>query len=270
MGDKPSNKNGKKIDDLYLDYINFKEAKKIDKRSFCYYYCHLLFFNQLLLNLISCCSCNFSKSFLPFPLKLIKLLFLYMINLFINAILTSDNYLIEKYNYFNNKYDIENNIININNNEKISYSIKNGKIQIIGSFFICLFLHYILLCFINIRKKIGKLLIKEGKNKEIKEKNEFKNNKKQIEKIKSDMSCKFNYFFVICLLIMIVIFFYLTNICVAYNGTVIDIFSQSLISFILLQINPFVICFIVSLFRYLGLAGNCPFFFLINKCLSGL
>ena len=270
MGDKPSNKNGKKIDDLYLDYINFKEAKKIDKRSFCYYYCHLLFFNQLLLNLISCCSCNFSKSFLPFPLKLIKLLFLYMINLFINAILTSDNYLIEKYNYFNNKYDIENNIININNNEKISYSIKNGKIQIIGSFFICLFLHYILLCFINIRKKIGQLLIKEGKNKEIKEKNEFKNNKKQIEKIKSDMSCKFNYFFVICLLIMIVIFFYLTNICVAYNGTVIDIFSQSLISFILLQINPFVICFIVSLFRYLGLAGNCPFFFLINKCLSGL
>ena len=260
-----SSKNQKgKINDLFLDYLSFKNAKKQDKRSFCYYYCHLLLFNQLFLNLCSCCSCSISESFIPFPLKLIKILFLCMINLFINSILTNNKYIIEKYNYFNEKYDIENNKIDSINNEIVLYSIKNGKIQIIISFFICLLLHYLLGCLFNIRKKIYILL--KNEKLEVKE----KINKKSFVKIKNSINCIFNCYAIICLLFMIAIFVYLTLFCIVYSGTIIDVISQSITCFIILQICPFVICFFVSSLRYLGLNGDCPLLFLVNKCLSGL
>ena len=255
---------GKLEFDLILDYLNFKDARKQDKRSFCYYYCHLLFYNQLLLNLLSCCPCSIAESFIPFPLKLIKILFLYLINLFINAVLISNNYLIEKYNYFNDKYDIENNLISPMIKEKVYFSINKGKMNILISFCVCLFLQYFLGCIINIRRKIAKILISELKN-------EKKINKNQnIKKIENRMTCMIHSFVIICLLFMIAIFFYLTNYCAVYSGIAIDILSQSIISFVALQFWPFIICFFVSCFRYIGLKCNCHLFFLINKCLSGL
>ena len=253
---------GKISYDLLLDYLNFQKAKKNDKRSFCYYYCHLLFFNQLILNLLSCCICSISISFIPFPLKLIKILFLYLINLFINVIMTNNKYMIDKYNYFNEKYDIENNEINPDINEKILYSIKNGKTNILISFIVYLVLQYILGCLLNIRKKIANILLDE--------KSRFGDKDKKIIKIKDNLSCMINSFAIICLLIMIVILIFLTNYCVIFNGMIIDIISQSISSFIILQICPFVICFFVSLLRTLGLKYNCRLFFLLNKCLSGL
>ena len=255
-------KYGKISYDLLLDYLSFQKAKKTDKRSFCYYYFHLLFFNQLILNLLSCCIFSISISFIPFPLKLIKILFLYLINLFINVIMTNNKYMIDKYNYFNEKYDIENNEINPDINEKILYSIKNGKTNILISFIVCLVLQYILGCLLNIRKKIANILLDE--------KSRFGDKDKKIIKIKDNLSCMINSFAIICLLIMIVILIFLTNYCVIFNGMIIDIISQSISSFIILQICPFVICFFVSLLRTLGLKYNCRLFFLLNKCLSGL
>ena len=252
-------KKGKKEYDLFLDYLSFKDAQKQDKRSFCYYYCHLLLFNQQLLNLLSCCSCSISESFIPFPLKIIKILFLFIINIFINSVLINNNYIIEKYNYFNEKYDIENNKINSINNEIIIYSIKNGKMQIIVSFFVCLFLQYIIGCLLNIRKKIYNLL--KDEKKEVKE----KININSIKKIKNNIICMINSFAIICILLMVVIFLYLTNFGYVYSGTIIDIISQSIACFLILQICPFVICFFVACFRYLGLQGNCSSLFLLNK-----
>jgi hypothetical protein len=260
----PPKEKNKKLDfDIYLDYLSLKEAIKEDKRSFCYYYCHLLFFNQLILNLISCCSCNISESFMPFPIKLMKFIFLYLIGLFINAILTTNEYILNKYNYFNDKYDIENNDINPSLNEKVIYSISNGLLNIIISFCICLFLQYLLGCALNVRRTIGNIIIKE--NSESKERHKI-----NIRKIQNSMICKFNTFFILCLLILIVVFLYLTNYCAAYSGMAVDIIAQSVISFIILQICPFFICFLISCFRYMGLSCNCQLFFLIDKCLSGL
>ena len=252
---KSLNKNEKIENDLYLDYINFNEAKIKDKRSFIYYYYHILFFNQLLLNLFSSSFNKVSNSFIPLPIKIIRLLFLYMINLFINAILTNNNYLLKKYNYFNDKYNIKNNIINISNKEKISYSIKYGKTQITSSFFICLILLYIFGYLFNTRKKIAHLLT-NGRKDEISEK--YENKDEKIKKIKSNMILKFKFFIIISFIIMIIIFFYLTNFCAVYYSTVIDIISQSIMSFILLQICPFIICLIVSILRYIGLKYNFP------------
>ena len=162
---EPKEKNNKINLDIYLDHLNLKLAKKEDKRTFCYYYCHLLFFNQLILNLISCCSCNIAESYIPFTIKLMKFLFLYFVGLFMNSILTTNEYIIKKYNYFNKKYNIENNDINPNLSEKIKYSIFHGLKNIIISFCVCLFLKYILGVFLNVRRKIGNILIKESKEK---------------------------------------------------------------------------------------------------------
>ena len=259
----PKEKNKKSDLDIYLDYLSLKEAIKDDKRSFCYYYCHLLFFNQLILNLISCCSCNIAESFIPFPIKLMKFIFLYLIGLFINAILTTNKYILNKYNYFNGKYDIENNDINPSLNEKVIYSISNGLLNIIISFCICLFLQYLLGCALNVRRTIGNIILKEDSKSN-------ERHKINIRKIQNSMICKFNTFFILCLLILIVIFLYLTNYCAAYSGMVVDIISQSVMSFIILQICPFFVCFLISCFRYMGLNCNCQLFFMIDKCLSGL
>ena len=165
---KTSKKNFGKISyELVLDYLDFKNARNDDERTFCYYYCHLLFFNQLILNLFSFCKYSISISFIPFPIKLVRILLLFLINVFINAILANNKYMIDKYNYFNKKYNIENNAINISINEKIVYSIKNGKINILLSLFICLGLQYILACLLNIRRKIAYLLMDEKKISEI-------------------------------------------------------------------------------------------------------
>lgn len=247
--------------DLFLDYLNFKNAKKKDKRTFCQYYCHLLFFNQQIINMFSCCSYCIS---IPFPLKIIKILFVFMIDLFINSILLNENYIFEKYNYFNENYNIENNKISSIKKKIILYAIKNGKIQITSSFFICLALHYIISALLNIRKQIYHLLKKD------KEEPKEKIEKKRIEKIKNSIFCRINLVVIICLLIMIILSIYLTNFCIVYSGTVIDLISQSMTCFIILQIILFIICFIVSSLRYLGLKGDCPLLFLINKCLSGL
>ena len=212
--------------------------------------------------MFSFCKYSISISFIPFPIKLVRILLLFLINVFINAILANNKYMIDKYNFFNEKYDIENNSIYPDINEKIVYSIKNGKINILLSFFICLALQYILGCLFNIRKKIANLLI------DIKNKSGDKD--KKIKKIKDNLSCMIYSFAIICILFMIIIFFYLTNYCVAYRGIIIDIISQSVSSFIILQICPFVICFLTSLFRSLGLKYNCRLLFLLNKCLSGL
>ena len=182
-----------------------------------------------------------------------------------NSILTTNEYIIKKYNYFNKKYNIENNDINPNLSEKIKYSISHGLKNIIISFCVCLFLKYILGVFLNVRRKIGNILIKESKVK-----NEKILNKTNMRKIQKNMFCKFNTFFIFCLLIMIVIFLYLTNFCLVYSGMVIDIISQSIMSFIILQICPFILCLFISGFRSIGLKYNSQLFFLINKCLSGL
>ena len=271
---KKSKDNKKEKPDLFFDYLSFKDAKDKDERTFCHYYWHLLFFNQLILNLLSFCSCNIAETYLPFPLKLIKLLFLYMINLFITAFLINDTYLLKKYNFFNEKYDIENNIVDISINEKISFSIKNGKNQIVISFFACLFVHYVLSCFLNIRKKVYlNILNTEGKNKinkeEIKTKKTLKTEIGMKENIKYYLEKKVNIFMLICLLLMIIIFSFLTNFCAVYSGTEIDIIILSLTSFIILQIAPFIICYIVAVLRYLGLKADSKILFLINKCLSG-
>ena len=136
--------------------------------------------------------------------------------------MTNNKYMIDKYNYFNEKYDIENNEINPDINEKILYSIKNGKTNILISFIVCLVLQYILGCLLNIRKKIANILLDE--------KSRFGDKDKKIIKIKDNLSCMINSFAIICLLIMIVILIFLTNYCVIFNGMIIDIISQSISS----------------------------------------
>ena len=234
---------------LDLDYIILSEAIKRDNRTFCELYTHLLALKQPIWDMLSQIKAlEINKSFVPLSMKVIRFLFMLGFNMFINSLFLTQNYFKKKYTYFNNKYNIQynENIQGISNNEKFSYAIKNTIGFSIATFFICIIVQFTInYYFFNLRRKIWTILKEcdDDTKEEIKEMNKFFN----------DKNCSFILIAFINFAFMIVFFFYIINFSQAFKGGVLDYVAGTFMTWLFLQVAPFVSCLISASFRYLGL-----------------
>ena len=247
---------------LHLDFIPLIEARKIDKRKFCDIYCHLLSLKQPILDLVADIdSFGLNKSLVPAAMKIVRFLFFISLNLFLNSLFLTQKYFKKKYDFFNEKYSLEKSEENygkINDKEKFIFAIKHCYIFSIICFGIITLVQFLInYNLFNLRKKVWHIIKKSNneKNEEIKEINIF--------------LLKYNIYYIIItvinLIFVLVFFYYLINFSQVYKGGYIDYLTAGFMTWILLQIFPFITCLISTCFRVSGIKNGYKKLYKLNQ-----
>ena len=235
---------------LKYDFLSLYEGRKKDKRSFCDIYCHLLTLKQPILDLLSDINVlELNKSFVPFSMKVIRFLFFLSFNLFLNSLFLTQKYFKKKYNFFNGKYSlelIEDNYGKINVKEQFIFALEYCIINSVICFIILLCIQFLInYAFFNLRKKVW-LIIKQcnnDKKEEIREVNVF--------------FLKYNTYYLIIasinFILMLLFFYYLINFSQVYKGGCIDYITGGFMTWVMLQVFPFITCFISTILRICGI-----------------
>ena len=163
-----------------------------------------------------------------------------------NILHLNHKYFYHKFEYFDKKYDLRNIELDtkISSGEIFSYAFKNAFLMGFISFIICFLVQELLNRFvINNRVEIDKLINSTiGKVKD-----------DNIRKVLSKPRIKYIILVSINFIFMIVFFYCITNFYGVYRGGTIDYIAASLITFIFIQIFPFILCLIFALLRYFGI-----------------
>ena len=234
---------------LELDYIILSKAIELDKRGICELYTHLLALKQPIWDMLSDIKAlQINRSFIPLSMKIIRFVFMFCFNMFLNSLFLTQKYFKKKYNYFNNKYNIQydENSKSISSSEKFVYAIKNTIAFSVSVFIICLVIQFFMNYYLyNLRKQIWVILTEcdDDKKEEIKEMNKFFNSK----------NCFYIILASIKFILIIFFFFYIINFSQAYKGGIIDYVGATFMTWLFLQVIPFISCLIFALFRYYGL-----------------
>ena len=228
-------------------YTSLNDAKKYDKTTFFEYYCLILGLRQPIINLCVTNKCIYlGEDYVPLTIKTIRFIFILSLNMFMNILHLNHKYFYHKFEYFDKKYDLRNIELEtkISSSEIFSYAFKNTFLMGFISFIICFLVQEILNRFvINNRVEIDKLInstigkVKDERIKEILRK----------PRIKYIILVSINFAF------MIVFFYCITNFYGVYRGGIVDYIAAFLITFIFIQIFPFILCLIFALFRYFGI-----------------
>ena len=242
-------KSKKKINISLFDYMTLAEAKSKDFRKFKTLYWNVLSLRHSVINLFSCIKfLQITSSYTPIQIKIIKFIFMIVLNMFVNAIILSQDYFNKKFHYFNNKYNIlHDEIYNITSGEKFRYAMSHSFPRVLSALIICLVIQGLIeYGFFRERKKIYSLFILHGIN-EI--------NKNVVDLMKK-IKIKYYVFIFINFALMVVFFIYLANFASVYTGGILDFIGAGLITFILIQIFPFVSSLLLSLLRFYGLKNT--------------
>ena len=211
---KNNNKNFLEPIDSELNSFPYKEALKIDKRSYCQYYCSLLKKKHSILFSfypIKDYNAQIIKSFLFF--------FYFTSDFTINSLFFTDETM--------HKIYVDSGIFDLN------YQLP----QIIYSYLISSAINLI----------IEYLSLSENTIISIKEIN-FINLKEKKKKLRY-MKIKFCFFFIITFILLLAFCYYLSCFCCIYENTQIHLIKDSLLSFGISLITPFFICLIPGIFR---------------------
>ena len=241
------------------EYISFTEAIKNPSVSFWDYYLKLIQLKQPIIGLFSPIKrLKIEESHIPTLVKLMRIIFIFSLNMFFNVLHLEQKYYRAKYKYFNKKYNIRYAYLdkNISLSERFVYGLKHAILSGFISFLICLIIQSIFnYFFFNIKKKLTEIeaVAKVDSN----QKNNKKNiNKKDIlELMKKAKKC-YIIFFSIGFGIMIIIFYSVIIFSEVYIGGVLDFIAGVFWAFIFLQIIPFIYCLIFSLCRYKGIKNS--------------
>ena len=225
--------------------LRVKDTQTVENFSFCGFYWYLLGLKQPILNLTSEIKIfRITESFIPSGIKGIRFIFMISLNFFINSTLLSQKYFSKKFHYFDSKYNIRfiDYGTDIPTNERFSYAFKNTIINSVICFAICFVIQSILnYLYFNIRNKINEIIINDH------------NVEEEIIDYLGTIMKKYKFMFLIDMILMILFFCYMVNFSSIYIGGDLDYISASILTFIFLQIFPFIICFILTLIRYFGL-----------------
>ena len=244
---------------LLKDQLPHKYGVYYDKRNFCIFYFYLICLRNPIINLLIN-SNNNSQSFIPFSVKLIKIIFLGIMMLFFNALFINQKYIYDKYNFFDEKFNFKKMLLSdkINSSELLKFSIKNSILNGILAYIIIMVIDIFLTWLFSIRRRIKSLLdeyyeIESGKNSTVsrynRERKNFEKDLLQVSDLKNIYIWITGFFYVF----MIIFFIYLVNFCFTYKGVVDDLFLGALWTFIIYFIMPFLSTFLISGLRYIGL-----------------
>ena len=254
-------KSKKKINISLFDYMTLTEAKTKDFRKFRTLYWNILSLRHSVINLFSCIKLfQITSSYTPIQIKIIKFIFMIVLNMFVNALILTQDYFNKKFHYFNNKYNIlHDELDNITSGEKFKYAMSHSFPRVLSSLIICLIIQGLIeYGFFRERKKIYSLFILHGIN-EI--------NKKVVDLMKK-IKIKYYIFIFLNFALMVIFFIYLTNFSAVYTGGILDFIGAGILTFIFLQIFPFVSSFILSLLRFYGLKNSNGTLYSLSQILS--
>ena len=218
-----------------LNEMSVEDAIKYDKRNFCIFYWGLLKKHQDIINLFF--NINPLQSF---HIKIISYIFEVSFYFFITALFFDESYISSEIHSKGKSFKL---IILIQN--EIGRCIYSSIVGIAGGFLSKNILIY---------TKRLELLIKTEKNQDkfIRQSNAILNGMKS-----------FHIFFLVINYICIVIFwYYISAFCDVMYNTRINWIEGSTITFTITNLLPFISCFIITIFRYLG---KCPYFGFLYK-----
>ena len=214
--------------DEELNNLEYQYAIEIDKRSFCKLYFSLLKKQNILIFCLSYCVHDYNLSIMKFSF----LMFQIIIFITVSTFFFTDNTL--------------NNIYENKNKFNTSFMIR----QLAFTFLICLGIDLIF-----------KILIRTD-NKIIEIKQETVNLKDGISRIK----CKFIFYFIFSLIIILFGWFYISCFCAVFSNTQIILIKCAGYTLAVTFIFPFIFCLISPSFRYCSLRSKEK----NKKCLYGL
>ena len=207
--------------------------------NFLYYYWKLLSLKQPIINLFT--SIEFLKtgeSYIPLPIKIIRILFYLLTNIFFNSLHLDQQYFRKKFHYFEKKYNIidiyPEKIISLN--ERFIYAFNHSIISGVICFIICFIIQSLLnYFFFNSKNDILKL------------KNISNNNNRKILNLLNEYYKKyFLIVFSIKFIALIFICYSIINFTQVYTGGITDLIAGTIWTLIFLQIFPFIYCIIFA------------------------
>ena len=224
--------------DYEINSFPYEKAVKIDKRTFFQQYISSLKANHLLI--FAFCPNNDYNSKI---IKICLFFFSFSLYLFVNTLFFNDKTM---HNLYENK----------------------GILDFI--YFIPTILYSNIICIVI--NKIIKMLALSDKNiLEFKRLNNIDRSEKQFGKLIRRLNIKFILFFILNLLFLSLFWYYVSCFCAVYKRTQINLIKDTLISFGLSLIYPFVLYLFISYIRILLLKKSgkfLQFFFKISKLLS--
>ena len=227
-------------DESYLNELDYFNARKYDKRKFCQFYSQQLIHRQGIIY----CFC-LKSPIEPFSIKLIIFLFQFILCFVANCIFYSKRYISKKH-YSEEKNDLK-------------FLLENGWIRILLSSLFCLFIILIMEILYIPKRKIIKTIAKE-KNKNLMEMNCAENFQK--------MKLTNIIFLIVNFILMILFLDFLSLFCYVYYNSIIDWVLGSLITWIIIQIFPFIGVLIVTCFRFIGLKYQSECCYKISICFT--
>ena len=204
--------------DSELNSLSYKEALKIDKRTYCQYYFSLLKKKQSILF-----SFYPNKDYNSQIIKIFLFFFFYASDMTINALFFTDDTMHKIYI------------------DSGSFDFYYQLPQIIYSSIISYVINFI----------IEYLSLSESTIISIKSKNQINLDIKN--RVINCMKIKFCFFFIITLILLFIFWYYISCFCCIYENTQIHLIKDSLLSFAFSSILPFFICLIPGIFRILAL-----------------
>ena len=183
-------------------------------------------------------------------MKIIRFIFMIILNIFFNTVFLSQNYFIKKYNYFNDKYNLEKSAekdLIISTNDKVKYAFSHCIGNAFISFIICLIIQFIIgIIFFGTKKKIDNII--ENKQK-ISQEEEYSTSMYKIK-------CFFIIFFIINFVLVIILSSYVIGFNMIYDKSIADFLIPTFVTFLLLQIIPFLISIVIALIMFNGLKND--------------
>ena len=224
-----------------LDDMEYDDAIKYDKRSFCLFYWERLKEKQLIINIF--CNSEFLR---PITMKFLLLLLNIDLYFVVNGLFYNEDYLsklfhsTEKETFFS---------FFTRSIERFFYATIVGAIieSIIGFIFIE-------------EKKIKKIYIREREN--------FAKLKFEIFKIIKSIKIRFILFIILCFIIAIISWYYINCFNNVYPGVKMEWIKSSLLIVIVVQLLPFILTFIEALLRIIGFKCKSEKIFELKKYLS--
>ena len=215
-----------KYNDTELNILNFSLAKKNDKRTYIQLYVSNIKTRH---PLISAFLPN--NDYNPIAIKISLLFFIFALSLFVNSLFFTDgtmHKIVEDEGIFNFVYNLP-------------ITIYSTIISLV------------------IGIVIKKLALSEDLFLEIKNKKKSEDTQKLVEKTKKALFIKLVLFFIICFVLLLLFWFYLGCFCAVYTNTQIYLIKDTLISFALSLIIPFIKYSFSSLIRKISLnkPGKC-------------
>ena len=224
-----------------LNMLQYEEALELDKRGFCLIYWGYLKEEQILLNIF------ILEDFLH--LRIIKIyifFFSFTLELFLNAIFYTDNYISDLYS-----------------NQGI-YDFLNDLPKSVISSVIGFILMFILNILSNSQSALEEII------------NNYENYKTyvffkdKINKILKNLKIKLFFFFIINFILMLGFWYYVASFCAVYFNTQKYVVISTLQSILISMLVPFPFCILMTILRLISLRCKCKCLYVLNNYIDNL